>query len=518
MVKGFQGGDDTNASFYAGLLVSAFAVAEACTAMTWGTVSDRYGRKPVILMGLAGTALSSLIFGFATNFWVALGARVIGGLLNGNVAVMQTMVAEMCKKPEWERKWTNLCVRVSTVADFGSAKAYAMPPFMWSLGMIIGAAMGGFLAEPARYYPFLFSLDGLFGKFPYLLPNLVAVGFILIALIQGYFLLEETNPRFQSLTRDTEDSDDGPVDEFTPLQPTARRNSAIDILSMGPRRPSFISGSMPTMTEPSFNLRKGSVTTIHEIKPVFQASELAAGRDSDLPIKVFNRNVITWIIALIIMCYHQMAFASLLPIYLLDEPQTSGSIDLRGGLGYTVHDVGAFMSINGVIALVIQATIFPVFVGKIGVWKSLVSLLILCPATYIVVPFLRLLPRSGLPIGIYAVLTLQNFFMIIIYPCLLIALKNATPSSLVLGKVNGLAMSACSGARTIAPPLVGIIYSAGGSAVAWWSIAAVAVMGGLELCWLARPRNDADVTVENVLRRKSTAEPSVSRLTEEEEG
>jgi MFS family permease len=107
MVKGFQSGDDTNASFYAGLLVSAFAVAEACTAMTWGTISDRYGRKPIVLTGLAGTALSSLLFGFATNFWVALAARVVGGLLNGNVAVMQTMVAEMCKKPEWERKWTN---------------------------------------------------------------------------------------------------------------------------------------------------------------------------------------------------------------------------------------------------------------------------------------------------------------------------------------------------------------------------------------------------------------------------
>jgi MFS family permease len=74
MVKGFQGGDDANASFYTGLLVSAFTVAEACTTMTWGTVSDYYGRKPVILMGLAGTALSSLIFGFSTSFWVALGA------------------------------------------------------------------------------------------------------------------------------------------------------------------------------------------------------------------------------------------------------------------------------------------------------------------------------------------------------------------------------------------------------------------------------------------------------------
>ena len=378
--------------------------------------------------------------------------------------------------------------------------------------------MGGYLAQPARYYPSVFPPDGLFGKYPYLLPNLVAVGFILVAIIQGYLFLEETNPKFQSRSRLTGDNDSGPVDEYTPLQPNARRKSATDILSTGHRRPSFISGSTPTMSEPSFNLRKGSVTTLYEITPVVSTSEPVSDHDiSDPPIKAFNRSVIMRIVAIVIMCYHQMAFASLLPIYLLDDPQKPSCIDLRGGLGYTVHDVGTFMSVNGVIALIIQATIFPVFVGRVGVWKSLVSLLILCPITYIIVPFLSLLPNSVLPAGVYAVLTLQNFFMIIIYPCLLIALKNATPSSLVLGKVNGLAMSACSGARTVAPPLAGIIYSAGGSGAAWWSIAAVAAVGGLELCWIARPKDDADVVIENVLRRKSTAEPSTNRLYEEEE-
>jgi MFS family permease len=108
MVIDLQGGDEHNASFYAGLLVSAFAVAEACTAFIWGAISDRYGRKPIVLIGLAGTALSSLIFGFARKYWVALVARLIGGLLNGNVAVMQTMVAEMVKKPEYERMFTTL--------------------------------------------------------------------------------------------------------------------------------------------------------------------------------------------------------------------------------------------------------------------------------------------------------------------------------------------------------------------------------------------------------------------------
>lgn len=94
---------EENAAFYAGLLVSGFALAEASTAILWGTISDKYGRKPIVLSGLAGVALSSLIFGVAQNYWVALAARIVGGLLNGNVAVMQTMVAEMVKNPKHER-------------------------------------------------------------------------------------------------------------------------------------------------------------------------------------------------------------------------------------------------------------------------------------------------------------------------------------------------------------------------------------------------------------------------------
>lgn len=376
-----------------------------------------------------------------------------------------------------------------------------MPPFMWSMGTILGAAMGGYLAEPAKYYPTTFSQEGLFGEYPYLLPNLVAVGFILVAIIQGYIFLKETNPavRSQQLRGHVE-----VINERTPLRPTQRRDSVMEVI--GERRPSFISGSMPTMTEPSFNLRRGSITTLYSVRSIVpNAPEVSVvDEDEDIPVKAFNRAVLLWILAVVIMCYHQMAFASLLPIYFLDTPTISStSLDLKGGLGYTVHDVGAFMSINGILALIIQGTIFPVFVGKIGVWKSLVSLLILCPTTYVVVPFLSLLTPSTRQWGIYAVLVLQNFFMIIIYPCLLIALKNATPSLLVLGRVNGLAMSACSGARTIAPPLCGIIYGAAGSAVAWWSVAFVAGLGIVQLYWLPRPKDGADVAVENVFRKSS---------------
>lgn len=68
---------------YAGMVTSAFAFAEFSSGVAWGRLSDKIGRKPVLLTGLAGTALSMLIFGFAPSLPVALLARALGGLLNG---------------------------------------------------------------------------------------------------------------------------------------------------------------------------------------------------------------------------------------------------------------------------------------------------------------------------------------------------------------------------------------------------------------------------------------------------
>jgi MFS family permease len=77
--------DPSEISVYAGMVTSAFAFAEFMSGVAWGRLSDRIGRKPVLLTGLAGTALSMLIFGFAPSLLVALLARALGGLLNGYV-------------------------------------------------------------------------------------------------------------------------------------------------------------------------------------------------------------------------------------------------------------------------------------------------------------------------------------------------------------------------------------------------------------------------------------------------
>ena len=81
-MKDFHLGSESDASFYTGVFISAFSFAESLTGVFWGFISDRFGRKPVVMIGCTGTMLSMLIVGFATNFWVALAGRAIGGFLS----------------------------------------------------------------------------------------------------------------------------------------------------------------------------------------------------------------------------------------------------------------------------------------------------------------------------------------------------------------------------------------------------------------------------------------------------
>lgn len=132
MIEDFNITNDKNKiSVYAGMVTSAFTLAEFSTGVLWGKLSDRIGRKPVLLTGLIGTAISVLVFGFASSLPVALFARALGGLLNGyvkstasrasgtrpltclsNIGVLQTTVAELVTVKEQQREYsTKTCGR-----------------------------------------------------------------------------------------------------------------------------------------------------------------------------------------------------------------------------------------------------------------------------------------------------------------------------------------------------------------------------------------------------------------------
>ncbi|KAI9708569.1 MAG: hypothetical protein M1828_002696 [Chrysothrix sp. TS-e1954] len=171
--------DEGKTAFYAGLVTSSFALAECFASSPWGWLSDQVGRKPVLLAGMAGTGISMIMFGFAPSLPIALVSRALGGVLNGNIGVIQTTVAEVVQVKEHQ------------------PHAYSIMPAIWCFGSIIGSTLGGALADPVNNFPLAFPRGTIFEKFPYLLPNLVCGAVVLFSLAIGTLFLKETNEKMK---------------------------------------------------------------------------------------------------------------------------------------------------------------------------------------------------------------------------------------------------------------------------------------------------------------------------------
>jgi len=224
-------------------------------------------------------------------------------------------------------------------------------------------------------------------------------------------------------------------------------------------------------------------------------------------VKIFTKRIVALIFALGIFTYHSMSYDHLLPIFLEDKRGETVSIFAQsamginpffspGGLGLSVQKVGVIMSINGVIALFVQAVIFPLAAEKLGIHRLFILVSLLHPAAYLVMPYLINMPASWLTLGIYFCLTIRNLLSILAYPVLLILIKEATPSPCVLGKINGLAASAGAACRTVAPPVSGYLYTLGSrmdfTGLTWYGSALVAGVGAVQCFGVKRAKNELD--------------------------
>ncbi len=119
-----------------GLLFASFSLAQLISSPIWGRYSDRIGRRPVLLMGLIGMALSFLLFGLAQSLWMLFVARTLGGLLSSSVVPAAMAYVADSTDPKQ---------RGQSMGLLGAAMG---------LGMIFGPAIGGFLGVFSPAVPF----------------------------------------------------------------------------------------------------------------------------------------------------------------------------------------------------------------------------------------------------------------------------------------------------------------------------------------------------------------------------
>jgi multidrug resistance protein len=140
------------------LLFAGFSLAQFVATPILGRLSDRFGRKPVLLFCLFGTSLSLALFASATTVPVLFIARIIDGITGGNISVAQAMIADTTKGNE-------------------RAKAFAMLGAAFGFGFLAGPALGGIMSQYGLAAPFWFSAF-----------------LALIGTILGVVILKETLP------------------------------------------------------------------------------------------------------------------------------------------------------------------------------------------------------------------------------------------------------------------------------------------------------------------------------------
>ncbi|KAJ4989021.1 major facilitator superfamily transporter [Stagonosporopsis vannaccii] len=172
MIEHVGGIKKEDVGFYSGLIESLFSLTQMCVMIFWGKASDRYGRKPVLVLSLVGIAVATTLFGLSQSITQMIVARCFAGIFAGTVVTLRAMFSENSTKHT-------------------QARAFAYFAFAGNLGIFIGPLLGGVFERPAEKYPRVFGYQ-FFRNYPYLLPGLVISAFTLSGAITTILFVKET--------------------------------------------------------------------------------------------------------------------------------------------------------------------------------------------------------------------------------------------------------------------------------------------------------------------------------------
>jgi DHA1 family tetracycline resistance protein-like MFS transporter len=113
--------------FTFGLLLTSYSLMQFIFTPIWGRLSDRYGRRPILLISLFGSGISLFMFGLASSIWLLFASRIVAGIMGSTINVAQAYVTDI----------TAPDARMKSLGLLGAA---------FGLGFVLGPAIGGTLS------------------------------------------------------------------------------------------------------------------------------------------------------------------------------------------------------------------------------------------------------------------------------------------------------------------------------------------------------------------------------------
>ncbi|KAL8719147.1 MAG: hypothetical protein Q9225_003809 [Loekoesia sp. 1 TL-2023] len=311
MASNFPDVNPDQVGLYVGLIASSFALAQFATNFLWGWISDRIGRKPVVLMGTIFTAACFLAFGFCRTLWQAIIVQVMMGLVNGNQGVVSTCLGEITDRSNQSR-------------------AFVYLPVIYGLGGITGPLVGGTLVKNGSHFS---NHD----PYPYLRPNLVSAAVLIVDLILTMIFLEES------------------LEEAKNLPPLSRRVGSLfswvwQFASSS--RPSYLRVSHKGRGEDSA-LLNGEAGSDGESDAESRQSmpTLLPHNNTDLARKhIFKRDTLLLLATFLIFQLANISYNSLYPIFGQAAPPTGRELSPK--------EIGVSLAFAGAMTIFFQIAIF----------------------------------------------------------------------------------------------------------------------------------------------------------------
>jgi MFS family permease len=318
MTSTFPEVDVQSLGLYVGIIGSSFALAQFATNFFWGWLSDKIGRKPVVMLGTILTAACFLAFGFCRTLWQAVVVQALMGVVNGNQGVISTCLGEITDRSN-------------------QSKAFVYLPVIYGIGGITGPALGGLLVKQGAAYPFL-------------MPNIFSASILIVDLILTGIFLEESLEQAKDLA---------------PLQTRFKSIfSWIWQFAGGARRPTYLKRHINhrsryrvdgAMDEPSEDSASDNES---ETRSLISIPELIPHNDGHLGKEVFNRNTILLLGTYLVFQLSNISFNVLYPIFAQSPAPT--------GRELKTAEIGLSLSFAGIITIVFQVGIFGNLKEKMG--------------------------------------------------------------------------------------------------------------------------------------------------------